>query len=132
MDRFSEILYDKLGNDRFLLWNQITVYVVFFIFALRNINLIGVLERSQLVEVITVVTISKFFTVALIRVFLIPALVIFAEVLRELLLKVDFVLNVAVLIDLFRARIDWRLLFSLLLFFQGQFDLQQPFLFATH
>jgi hypothetical protein len=132
LDRLSEILYDKLGNDRFLLWNQITVYVVFFIFALRNINLIGVLERSQLVEVITVVTIRKFFTVALIRVFLIPALVIFAEVLRELLLKVDFVLNVAVLIDLFRARIDWRLLFSFLLFFQGQFDLQQPFLFATH
>ena len=99
MDRLSEILYDKLGNDRFLLWNQITVYVVFFIFALRNINLIVVLERSQLVEVITVVTIRKFFAVALIRVFLIPALVIFAEVLRELLLKVDFVLNVAVLID---------------------------------
>ena len=132
MDRLSEILYDKLGNDRFLLWNQITVYVVFFIFALRNINLIVVLERSQLVEVITVVTIRKFFTVALIRVFLIPALVIFAEVLRELLLKVDFVLNVAVLIDLFSARIDWRLLFSLLLFFQGQFDLHQPFLLATH
>jgi hypothetical protein len=132
LDWLSEILYDKLGNDRFLLWNQITVYVVFFIFALKNINLIGILERSQLVEVITVVTISEFFTVALIRVFLIPALVIFAEVLRELFLKVDFVLNVAVLIDLFRARIDWRLLFSLLLFFQGHFDLQQPFLFATH
>jgi hypothetical protein len=132
LDRLSEILNDKLGNDRFLLWNQITVYVVFFIFALKNINLIGVLERGQLVEVITVVTIRKFFTVALIRVFLLPALVIFAEILRELLLKVDFVLNVAVLIDLFRASIDWRLLFSLLLFFQGQFDLQQPFLFPTH
>ena len=61
--------------------NQITIYVVFFIFALQAIKLIGVFKRGQLVEVITVVTIRKLLTVALIRVFLLPALIVFAEVL---------------------------------------------------